>query len=131
MTATIEETVLALEAAVQAAMPNMAVIVNISMAPMERPMVSLPVKGVEVPAAADPAPAAKAKEDTDPVSLDSLRTLLNAYVKKVGKDEALELVKEFSSDGSPKPHNVPEDKYKEMISRMGGLEVGEEAKVAA
>jgi hypothetical protein len=47
------------------------------------------------------------------ISFDDIKTALNAYAKKEGKEKALELVNKFA--GSANPKDIPEDKYSEVI----------------
>lgn len=107
---TIKEAVEQLQASIQAALPGMGVTVSINLVPLNN-------KGQEHVNGKD-----KEAIKTEDISLDNLRTMLNAYVKSAGKDEALKLVKNYSN-GTGKPQDIDPGDYPEIIKLMGGYEL--------
>jgi len=107
---TIKEAVEQLQASIQAALPGMGVTVSINMVPLNN-KAQEPVNGKNEVAV-----------KTDPITLDNLRALLNAYVKTAGKDKALNLVGKYSN-GTKNPADIPEADYPEIIKAMGGHEL--------
>jgi hypothetical protein len=112
---TIQEAVEQLQASIQAALPGMGVTVSINLVPLNN-KVQEPVNGKKEKA------VKPAEKKAEPVSLDKLRTLLNAYVKAAGKDKALSLVGKYSN-GTQNPADIPEADYPKIISEMGGVEL--------
>lgn len=112
---TIKEAVEQLQASIQTALPGMGVTVSINLVPLNN-KVQEPVNGKKEKA------AKPAEKKPDPVSLDNLRTLLNAYVKAAGKDKALSLVGKYSN-GTQNPADISPDDYPAVIAAMGGHEL--------
>ena len=114
----IKEAVEQLQAAVSLAMPGMRVSVSINMIAENKTV----IKPILVPE--------NVKEDLNPIkpeeevpTLEKLRLLLNTYALKAGKDAAIALVRENTTDGSKNPGAIPQEKYINIIQAMGGLEL--------
>lgn len=113
---TIKDAVEQLQASIQAALPGMGVTVSIN-------LFSLPIGKEQEPINGKKEKTDKPAENkTEPVSLDKLRTLLNAYVKAAGKDKALALVGKYSN-GTQNPADINPDDYPAVIAEMGGVEL--------
>lgn len=108
---TIKEAVEQLQASIQAALPGMGVTVSINLMPQEKTVARKPVNGKD-----------KKQEAPEPVTLDHLRTMLNAFVKAAGKDKALALVSKYT-DGGKNPADINPDDYPDVVAAMGGYEL--------
>jgi len=115
----IKEAVEQLQAAVSLAMPGMRVSVSINMIADNKTV----IKPILVPVEEN------VKEDLNPIkpeelpTLEKLRLLLNTYALKAGKDAAIALVRENTTDGSKNPGAIPQEKYINIIQAMGGTEL--------
>ena len=103
---TIKDVLEALHDAMQKALPDMEVYINIQVGPKRE-------------AAANVEPKTQDTENHPPETLDNLRVMLNAFAQSAGKDKALELVSKYAN-GSKNPADIPSADYSEVITAMGG-----------
>jgi hypothetical protein len=113
---TIREAVSSLQQSIAAAMPDMEVSVNISLQAKEaikqvkeKPVKLKPVKEPEIE-------AAKMMDAKD------LKAILNAFMAKVGKDNAIKVVKKFTPKGTLKATDIPEAKYNALLKEIAKAE---------
>jgi len=59
-----------------------------------------------------------ANEPAVPITLESLRLILNGYAKTAGKTKALTLVRQYTPDKTAKPEDVPEDKRSSLVGAI-------------
>jgi len=105
---TIQEAITLLQKSIEIVLPGMAVAVNISLAAKE---------GVKAVEQLDIEPEVAKKID-----MEALRAVLNAYAKKVGPTDAIELVKSFTG-GSKNPVDIPVEKYNDLLDAIGEIEI--------
>ena len=112
---TIKDVLEALHDAMQKALPDMDVTINIQVGAKKN---TAEVKKEEPVTAPEGAPAeATAEAPATETNLACLKATLNAYVKAAGKKKTFELVREFTN-GSDNPADIPPKKYPKIFARM-------------
>jgi len=94
---TIKDVLESLHDAMQEALPDMDVYINIQVGPKKD--------------------AAKQSSKPTKHDLECLKATLNGYAKTAGKKKAFAMVREFT-DGSDNPDHIPPEEYPELFSRM-------------
>ena len=116
MVKTIPEAVKELEQAIQVAIPGFVVTVSIN-------LTTLGPTAVKEPEDKEPVKEEPTTEDSSKeLTLDDIRTLLNAYVKSAGKEIAFALVDKFT-DGSRNPADIKPEDYRALVAGMGGYDL--------
>ena len=107
---TIKDVLEALHDAMQKALPEMDVYINIQVGPKREGAAKV---------GSDNSSTETQGTEEPPETLDNLRTMLNAFAQSAGKDKALELVGKYAN-GSKNPADIPSADYSEVITAMGG-----------
>lgn len=116
MIKTIPEAVKELEQAIQVAIPGFNVTVSINLTTLGPTTAVEPVG--EEPVKEEPTTEEPSKE----LTLDDIRTLLNAYAKAAGKEKAVALVGKFAN-GSRNPADIKPEDYRALVAGMGGYDL--------
>ena len=111
----ITEAVQLLQKSIGAALPDMEVSVNINLLPKQ--VTTETIIDIKVN---EPVEEVKAEKIMD---AKDLKVILNAFMGKVGKTEAIKLVKSFTTNGSTKATDIPKAKYNELLTAMSGVEL--------
>jgi len=115
---TIREAVALLQQSIAAAMPDMEVSVNISLQAKEVEQ----VKAKPVLKAVKKTEAKSEVEASKMIDAKDLKMILNAFMKKVGKDEAIKVVKKFTPKGTVRATDIPESKYNDLLKAIASAE---------